>query len=330
MSHKNRQIAGLSPLDRAKLSYPFDLADHEFLQGFVYIQEEAIAARLDKVDLDWTWKITDKMITEDAVNVFGTLTVNGVSKDGVGGQIVMRTSKKGALSVDAIAENIVNAIKGAATDAFKRAARLHGVGRSLLQAPKENNDFPTWLVEQHDAAWPELAELLKQESENKAQAIPAIAASPVIVTEAAQPQLPPPVVLAPVGDPAPTLSIVPREEPIPAGEEVVEGFDLPPLPTPSLELFMMQIAEFGVTNVETLRVICSRLNIEGYNEDDHYQILWAVREYADPDHAFETLLDGTYDLSVIFSRSPALQKHIDEMPKGGAGVNARRSAKKKA
>jgi hypothetical protein len=103
--------------DAAKLNAPFDLDDHEFLRGFTYITELAICARLDTVDPAWTFEIKNIIERDSAVTVHGVLTVKGVSRDGVGSDVIRDKNEP---------------IKSAATDALKRAARLFGIGRSLV------------------------------------------------------------------------------------------------------------------------------------------------------------------------------------------------------
>lgn len=128
--------------DLQTLARPFRFADHSFLRGFVYLSEEAITARIEEVDTSWGWAILDSRVENNRSVYTGRLTINGVSKDGVGMQ-----------KIDDVGESD----KGASTDALKRAARLFGVGRYLLGAPKGSGDeaspaFKTWLAEQQKAA----------------------------------------------------------------------------------------------------------------------------------------------------------------------------------
>jgi hypothetical protein len=116
----------------AILKRPFSRADHEFLQNFVYLTEEAITNRIEEVDPSWTFTIerADRIGDQSIVNA--TLTILDVSRTGVGMQKV--NEKAGEPE------------KGAATDALKRCARLFGIGRYLLDAPKEN-EFNSWLAQ---------------------------------------------------------------------------------------------------------------------------------------------------------------------------------------
>lgn len=143
----------LTALDLAKLAYPFRRDDHEFLQGYVYIQEEAITERLDTVDPNWSISIDEAIGYGDSVVFLSTLTVKDVRRSNAGGNPVQREKKdKTVLDQYSQADNGVNAHKGAATDALKRCARMFGIGRYLLSAPKEGKAFDDWLVEERIAA----------------------------------------------------------------------------------------------------------------------------------------------------------------------------------
>lgn len=158
---------GFTPLDLAMLAYPFRRADHDFLQGYVYIQEEAIAERLDTVDPNWSIRIDEAIAYGDSIVMRSTLTVKGVSRSNAGGNPVQRDKEKrndkgyGTGEYDALpqytqADNGVNAYKSSATDALKRCARMFGIGRYLLSAPKVSKDdttkFDGWLAEEHKQA----------------------------------------------------------------------------------------------------------------------------------------------------------------------------------
>lgn len=117
------------------LSKPFQRNEHEFTRGFVYITEEAIAARLDEVDPAWSFEIQHVGIRDGQGVCHARLTVKGVTRENVGMQSI-ETNKDG--------REMGEAEKGATTDALKRCARLFGIGRYLLSAPKEN-EFNRWL-----------------------------------------------------------------------------------------------------------------------------------------------------------------------------------------
>jgi hypothetical protein len=139
----------LTPEDVKKLTAPFALEDHEFNpRGYVYISEEAISARLDEVDPSWEFVVTNMVRDLTSATVTGRLTVGGVTREGVGTQgIEYVKGNDQAAKTDAVGSPIEagEVRKGAATDAFKRAARLFGIGRYLLGAPKQS-DFKTWLA----------------------------------------------------------------------------------------------------------------------------------------------------------------------------------------
>jgi hypothetical protein len=110
------------------LTAQFDASDHEERDGRTYIRERAITDRLDAVDPSWTWELLGQPVWRDgSVIQSGRLTVKGVWRDGVGMESV-RITKTGSEANEAE--------KSAATDALKRAARLFGIGRYLLDLGK--------------------------------------------------------------------------------------------------------------------------------------------------------------------------------------------------
>lgn len=151
-------MGNLTALDLAMLAYPFRRADHEFLEGYVYIQEEAITERLDAVDPNWSIAIDEAIAYGDSIVCLSTLTVKGVNRSNAGGNPVQRdkkdktTGKYEPQPLYTQADNGVNAHKAAATDALKRCARMFGIGRYLLSAPKEGGVFDGWLADEHKAA----------------------------------------------------------------------------------------------------------------------------------------------------------------------------------
>jgi hypothetical protein len=115
-----------------ELNRPFTPDEHEFLRGFVYVRERAICDRLEQIDPSWTFELKSLQVRDADCVAVGSLTVGGVYREGVG---MAKISDKGAGEPE----------KSAATDALKRAARLFGVGRYLLDAPDERA-FPAWLA----------------------------------------------------------------------------------------------------------------------------------------------------------------------------------------
>lgn len=166
----------LTTLDIAKLSYPFPKTDHDFLEGFVYISEEAITDRIERIDPTWSFRIDQIIALGDSVVCIATLTIKGVSRSNGGGNPIQRDkqdkdakgNKLGSytpLPLYTVADNGVNAHKSAITDALKRCARLFGVGRYLLSAPKENSGFDRWLEQQTADAKAALLKLQQTDTE---------------------------------------------------------------------------------------------------------------------------------------------------------------------
>jgi len=127
----------MTPQDIELLCKPFDRKDHEFTRGFVYITEGAITARLDAVDPLWSFQLQQVSVRGRQAVAHARLSVNGVTRENIGMQTIefVGTTDKEAGEAE----------KGAATDALKRCARLFGIGRYLLDAPKEGADFDRWL-----------------------------------------------------------------------------------------------------------------------------------------------------------------------------------------
>lgn len=118
-----------------KLRAPFALADHTSNdEGFIYVAETAVTERLDDVDPAWAFEIVTILTRDKKVSVHARLTVCGVTRDNIGQQGV-RYVKGTDIEVSEVE-------KGAATDALRRCARLFGVGRYLLGAPKVQKDAP--------------------------------------------------------------------------------------------------------------------------------------------------------------------------------------------
>jgi hypothetical protein len=155
-------------LDLAKLAYPFKRNEHDFLQGYVYISEESIGERIEKVDPAWSFVIDEMTALGDSVVVRASMTVKGVTRSNIGGNPIQRDKKddKGVyheMPLYTQADNGVNSFKAAATDAFKRCARLFGIGRYLLSAPKtegkDTSRFDEWLKRETETALSQLQAL---------------------------------------------------------------------------------------------------------------------------------------------------------------------------
>ena len=131
--------------DLTILRKPFQPRDHEFKGKFAYIDEAEMATRIEEVDPAWTLEVISNALRTDDIQTQAVchirLTIKGVTKDGIGMQTYIpdREGKPQATELE----------KGAATDAFRRAARLFGIGRYLLKAPSTVKDVETlaaWLI----------------------------------------------------------------------------------------------------------------------------------------------------------------------------------------
>lgn len=125
----------LTQQDVEALRRKFQPQEHEFLQEFAYITEGAIANRIEEVDPSWSFEIISIYTRDNQAVVNARMTIKGVSRDGVGMQVIMEKGKS-------------EPEKGAATDALKRCARLFGIGRYLLDLPGNVKDMASlskWL-----------------------------------------------------------------------------------------------------------------------------------------------------------------------------------------
>lgn len=123
----------------------FPVQSHEFLQGNTYLSEEAITNRLDDVDPSWEFhRLGDFAYRDNSIIATFRLTVSGVSRDGIG-MWDLTLKKKDGTTMSA-----VDPEKSVSTDALKRAARLFGIGRYILEM-KGVNDYASlknWLAAQ--------------------------------------------------------------------------------------------------------------------------------------------------------------------------------------
>lgn len=121
---------------RHELYKRFELDEHEIREGgksksgkiqwFIYVNREPIQARLDELFfMAWDLRYFDRHIGADYVAVTCAISINGVTHEYSGGQ-----GLNGKKSVDE------DTIKGAYTDAFKRAASMWGMGLYLQNAPQ--------------------------------------------------------------------------------------------------------------------------------------------------------------------------------------------------
>lgn len=151
---KFSDIPGLTAQDMAMLCFPFLAREHKFTQGLAYIREDAIGFRLDKIDPNWHFNQPSFSVNGTSVVAVSSLIIKGVVRGNAGAGTALISEKPNQM-----ADNMGNAYKGAATDAFKRCARLFGVGRYLLNAPKEGPEFQRWLtilLEEAKKKWTDL------------------------------------------------------------------------------------------------------------------------------------------------------------------------------
>jgi hypothetical protein len=118
---------------------------HEFRNGFVYIAEEWVAGRIESVDPAFNFEVISTYCRDKQAIVVAKLTIKGSTRTNTGMQMLEyvrdKTTKQPTDTESGEAE------KGATTDAFKRSARLFGVGRYLLTAPKnlDEKSLVKWL-----------------------------------------------------------------------------------------------------------------------------------------------------------------------------------------
>lgn len=133
----------LTKEDVTALTKHFRPNEHEFRNNYAYITESAVGNRLDEVDPAWSWEIINEWTRDNQAICAGRLTICGVSRDGVGMQPLTIVSSKDGKVLEGTEPE-----KSAATDALKRAARLFGIGRYLLDTPgwvKTVDDVAKWL-----------------------------------------------------------------------------------------------------------------------------------------------------------------------------------------
>lgn len=130
--------------DLKVLQRPFTFEQHKFTRGFAYIREKPTADRIEEVDPAWSMSEPVIHYMNNQAIASLTLTIKGVSRGGVGMGALSTTNKDTGVINEA-----ADPAKSAATDAFRRAARMFGIGRYILDAPKGETDFERWLLETH-------------------------------------------------------------------------------------------------------------------------------------------------------------------------------------
>lgn len=121
--------------DLQTLAQPFEVDEHEWLNGNAYITEAAILNRIESIDPCWEGRKTEVVVRTNesgqSITVFYALTIKGVTRESNGSAVVVVSSK---------GKEANEAEKSALTDAIKRAARLFGIGRYILSFPSNVKD----------------------------------------------------------------------------------------------------------------------------------------------------------------------------------------------
>lgn len=174
-------MMALTPEDVRALQAPFAMKDHRFLQKknkdgqvvaeLAYVPERPTTDRLDSIDRDWTFNILSKERSAKQVVIHAVLTIKGVSRENIGMQ-----------KVD---DEYGEAEKGATTDALRRCARMFGIARYTLDAPKNRNEFGAFLAKlQQEYATPQNA---PQAAQQRVPPIRGVVVTPAVVTQATTP-----------------------------------------------------------------------------------------------------------------------------------------------
>lgn len=134
--------------DLEQISAPFDIAEHEQREAgrgewLTYLTEYPLIKRLNMVDPTWEFRVKESRVINngekpDVVEVFGELTIKGVTRASVGTdeakiKNVWENKQKVGEEVLPLDEN---STKAAVTDCLKRCARLFGAGSYLLTVPR--------------------------------------------------------------------------------------------------------------------------------------------------------------------------------------------------
>jgi len=136
----------LSRQDFAVLAAPFLPGEHEFVNDKIYIKETAVCERIEEVDMAWQWiePTFDRLdLKTEMATVSGTLVICGTPRFGVGSQPFQMPKKYEKESDEVYVLRIETEFrkseleKGSTTDCLKRAARLFGIGRYMLECPKD-------------------------------------------------------------------------------------------------------------------------------------------------------------------------------------------------
>jgi len=131
--------------DMAVLKAPFAAEEHSFdYDGRPFVEEKPVCERIEMVDPAWGMLVGEPVfqITEGHVSVKVSLTIKGVTREDYGTRPIMAGKR------------VQESVKGAVTNALRRAARRFGIGRYLLDAPnsvqskgKDITNLRRWLAE---------------------------------------------------------------------------------------------------------------------------------------------------------------------------------------
>lgn len=114
-------------------------------QFLIYINQECVIPLLNSIDPNWTWEVQNVHFEPKYVSVTGRLTLKGIARECVGGN--SPNGKNSPVDEDTV--------KGAETDALKRAALRFGVGLYL-------RGVPTFWIDAELPDWKGAEEALKQ------------------------------------------------------------------------------------------------------------------------------------------------------------------------
>ena len=107
------------------LTRPFDASEIKQRDGrkgkrFDYVETHSVIARLNEAfEGTWSFRVLDRIVTDEEIAVLGELSAGGETKQQWGGHVRKQTDTLG------------DALKAAASDSLKKCATLFGVGLHL-------------------------------------------------------------------------------------------------------------------------------------------------------------------------------------------------------
>lgn len=136
------------------LKAPFGVDEHSYIRGFWYIAETAVCERIEFVDVSWRWTVSSVSRSASGIVVArGELDINGVVRSGVGQAAALLATRTDRHTGATIEYEANEPEKAAATDALRRAARLFGIGRYLLNMPRLESGESAINTKQKLADW---------------------------------------------------------------------------------------------------------------------------------------------------------------------------------